>query len=1000
MKKIILPLLFLFFIFVVNAQIVDVSNFDGLSNTVVDVNSPKLAYTNRNNTWSGYNYFTNVSIENLTVINESWVEGNVTADYFIGDGSLLTGIDESDTLQSVTDRGATTDNDITIDKGGLVNSALHLVGSVSSTIRSTATDTLQLRHNGINAISIDGQGDVTFYDEVEANTFIGDIETYNITAPISVPAGPGTGGTITTDGEYYIHTFTSDGTFVAPAGITEIEYLILGGGGGGRQGAGGDAKKAGAGGAGVLTTGTIEVSTGSYPVTIGLGGSKGTFNGDNGDAGTASSALGITSAGGTGGNFDNGGNSNYPGGSNTANAQNGGGGGTAEAGHDGYATMNGGDGGDGTSNDITGTPIYYGGGGGGQGDTSGGSGGLGGGGNGCTGSSGATNGVDGLGGGGGSCRQGTAGDGGNGIVILRYIPDPANIQANLISVTDGESEGEAGIFSIAQPLSTVNIEGNVNIDSGTIEGTLTDNGNDVLWDGYTGYATFNRRVEITQPLGWSSHPALLLTTDKTESGGYERPHLTFNKAPSNTANNIHWGVSNGAGGCYPGYLKFDRLDGDGDEICGYDFALDTGGAITTSQDIKLREDKKIASHEHGALSYWVIWDGYDGTLMLENGIDVNMYKYDSGGWRNRDVYYLRAVGSTEADMEWDSDVDIEYNEAQLFFGDNEEVELSYDGTQLVLDTTGAGNETFYITNDVSATGFITRTYETNISDKEAYELVSNALLNENNADGSYNHQAWGECYEVLYEEDKTKPIYDTISIETKEIDYIEQLAYYIEVTEKITENPEYENPKVYYNTYSLNPNDVDINKLQNTSTHTYEIINDTITHYKDATITEQVITGYEKKEVGGVNIDCKQVMLTKYNNYISSFLNPTETAEGLMIDTDIISAESIYTESKVPIPDYNYVEKFDIDNISKKQQHYAVETFAGQERLNMEDRIVYLEGAIAQLSTELCSVSNNKYSWCCKTGKEIFDETIQTCRDICKDNEYYDYDRNRCRKIK
>jgi hypothetical protein len=79
---------------------------------------------------------------------------------------------ETDTLQTVTDRGATTDNDITIDRGGLLNSALHLVGSVSSTIRSTATDLLQLRHNGINAITINGAGDVSFYDDAQANSFI------------------------------------------------------------------------------------------------------------------------------------------------------------------------------------------------------------------------------------------------------------------------------------------------------------------------------------------------------------------------------------------------------------------------------------------------------------------------------------------------------------------------------------------------------------------------------------------------------------------------------------------------------------------------------------------------------------------------------------------------------------------------------------------------------------------------------------------------------------
>jgi hypothetical protein len=54
-----------------------------------------------------------------------------------------------------------------------------------------------------------------------------------------------TGGTITTDGDYKVHTFTSSGTFtVTKAGATgEVEYLVIAGGGGG--GAAGGAAAAG-----------------------------------------------------------------------------------------------------------------------------------------------------------------------------------------------------------------------------------------------------------------------------------------------------------------------------------------------------------------------------------------------------------------------------------------------------------------------------------------------------------------------------------------------------------------------------------------------------------------------------------------------------------------------------------------------------------------------------------------------------------------------------------
>src|SRR6056300_605883 len=55
-----------------------------------------------------------------------------------------------------------------------------------------------------------------------------------------------TGGTITTSGNYTIHTFTSSGTFQVTAGSKNIEVLVVAGGGGG----GGD--NSGAGGAGGL----------------------------------------------------------------------------------------------------------------------------------------------------------------------------------------------------------------------------------------------------------------------------------------------------------------------------------------------------------------------------------------------------------------------------------------------------------------------------------------------------------------------------------------------------------------------------------------------------------------------------------------------------------------------------------------------------------------------------------------------------------------------------
>ncbi|MDP1605937.1 MAG: hypothetical protein Q8L93_04740, partial [Rhodocyclaceae bacterium] len=46
----------------------------------------------------------------------------------------------------------------------------------------------------------------------------------------------GTGGTVTTSGNYVVHTFTTGGTFIAPPGVTSLEVLVVGGGGGGGGG--------------------------------------------------------------------------------------------------------------------------------------------------------------------------------------------------------------------------------------------------------------------------------------------------------------------------------------------------------------------------------------------------------------------------------------------------------------------------------------------------------------------------------------------------------------------------------------------------------------------------------------------------------------------------------------------------------------------------------------------------------------------------------------------
>jgi hypothetical protein len=292
-----------------------------------------------------------------------------------------------------------------------------------------------------------------------------------------------TGGTITTSGDFKIHTFTGDGCFVVttvgnPIGSDSVDYLVVAGGGAG-GGANASAVGGGGGGAGGFRTSSVTycgppisscssiiVSTQTYPITVGAGGagvSGLTGKGNNGSnsvfstitsAGGGSGGIRVPAApfpyiastcnvmgnpGGSGGGTGSGGGAyfgcspgptfdarglgNTPptsppqGNSGGPGLQQGveGGGGAGAVGE----TLNGGVG---VENSISGSPAFYAGGGGaGQG----GAGGNGGGGPGACGVGTGTAGTSNTGGGGGASDGPSpgglaGGNGGKGIVVIRY----------------------------------------------------------------------------------------------------------------------------------------------------------------------------------------------------------------------------------------------------------------------------------------------------------------------------------------------------------------------------------------------------------------------------------------------------------------------------------------------------------------------------------------------------------------------------------------------------
>jgi len=281
-----------------------------------------------------------------------------------------------------------------------------------------------------------------------------------------------TGGTITTSGNFKIHSFTGDGCFVVSTvgnsptvptgGPGNVDHLVIaGGGGGGINGSGGG----GAGGhrssfpSPGCNAGSFPVTATTYPITVGAGGagSVGANNNANGSDSIFSTitstgggkggfyggggAVGSTGGSGGGGGGDGGGPAaGQPGGAgNTPPVSppqgnsggrawirdfygaGGGGGGAGAVGGAATACATG-SGGAGSANSITGCSVTRGGGGaGGMASPSNGtigSAGPGGGGTGGRANVAAGAGSVNLGGGGGAGTPGGAG--GKGIVIIRY----------------------------------------------------------------------------------------------------------------------------------------------------------------------------------------------------------------------------------------------------------------------------------------------------------------------------------------------------------------------------------------------------------------------------------------------------------------------------------------------------------------------------------------------------------------------------------------------------
>src|SRR6056300_1713977 len=157
-----------------------------------------------------------------------------------------------------------------------------------------ATNNLTIGRNGNNIqgvannslISTNRASIILVYsDATKGWLYTNESNVADLEAPTFIEA---TGGTVSTSGDFKIHTFTGDGCFVVSSlsgcrpidGPKNVDYLVVAGGGGGGGGFPSGGNPGGGGAGGYRTTfpspgcnaGAFPISATTYPITVGAGG--------------------------------------------------------------------------------------------------------------------------------------------------------------------------------------------------------------------------------------------------------------------------------------------------------------------------------------------------------------------------------------------------------------------------------------------------------------------------------------------------------------------------------------------------------------------------------------------------------------------------------------------------------------------------------------------------------------------------------------------------------
>src|SRR5210317_1919864 len=269
---------------------------DRLANTGITINGTTIALGASGDIVAGTDWQSVVVADGSTGTTASAGEG-----YFIDTTSA------AHTITLPADGSSTIGDTIIIrDYAGTFATNNVTLTSTAKISGADADGTLSTNDLVVTVVYVDStKGWVTIENEAKA---VGATDTAYISA---------TGGTVTTSGDYKIHTFTGDGCFVVSTGNTGdapgADYLVVAGGRGGGQDVGG------AGGAGgfrfaspslapltypgklLAAPAGLPVSVQGYPIAVGGGGAGGnqpTPTARQGTPGVTSTFSTISSAGG------------------------------------------------------------------------------------------------------------------------------------------------------------------------------------------------------------------------------------------------------------------------------------------------------------------------------------------------------------------------------------------------------------------------------------------------------------------------------------------------------------------------------------------------------------------------------------------------------------------------------------------------------------------------------------------------------------------------------